>query len=512
MGSSRMIGALIVVLCSLPAGTLSAQSRPRGLYAKIDITAELNSHTSKTPKEFEKYLNGIFEDMLDNPAVSGLAIESHWSQLEPNAPPPPFELHPPSPYVWTYLDDAVAAVSAYNLANSTQAPKTIQFMIMPGFDSPTWVLDELSSCDGLFEIDHLPPPSDCGRVTFTGYKEGGDGNQLPLPWSDTYKTAFRALLVDVSARYGAGTNSGVISISVAGPTAASDEMIMPNDINTPTQSFSGRGVTNKISPNDMWVALQVNHYVGMAAYQNSDQAFIDEWNNAIDMYGEVFSGLTLTVATGNGFPELDPANIGTVPSSFEGDCPVVSMDCVAETTILSHFVESTVGGSNRKATQTSGVTAARAENEELGLAGVKLLAANTQTETSASTQIMAGAQFNSAVSKNRVADGSEPGSDPSFPNPSVDQAFYNVLQVIFVNTPAGGEYCQPTSAPPTPSAPLNYVQIYSNDFLYAANNSTTKVPVREGACHGTVKVSAQEELNTASAFLIFISEPEFTGF
>jgi hypothetical protein len=511
MRPTCILGILILVLANLFAAPLSAQSRPRGLYAKIDVTAELNSHTSKTPKEFEKYLNGIYNDMLDNPAVSGLAIESHWSQLEPN-PPPPLELHPPSPYVWTYLDDAVAAVSAYNTANPTQAPKTIQFMIMPGFDSPTWLLDELPSCDALFETVMEVPPGDCGRVTFTGYNEGGDSNQLPLPWNDTYKSAFQTLLVAVSERYGAGTNSGVISISVAGPTAASDEMIMPNNINTPIQSFSSGSVTSMILPNDMWVTLLANHYVGMAAYQNSDQAFIDEWNNAIDMYGEVFSGLTLTVATGNGLPELDPVNIGTLPSAFAGDCPVVSMDCVAETTILAHFVESTVGGSNRKATQTSGVIAARAANEELGLAGVKLLAANTETETSPATQIMGGAQFNNAVSKNRVADGSEPGSDPPFPDPTVDQALYNVLQVIFVNTPSGGEYCQPTSAPPTPSAPLNYVQIYSNDFLYAANNSTTKVSVKEGTCHGTVKVSAQEELNTASAFLIFISEPEFTGF
>jgi hypothetical protein len=506
MRCNSILGILVVVLATLFAAPVSAQSRPHGLYAKIDITAELNSHTSKTPKEFETYLDGIYNDMLDNPAVSGLAIESHWSQLEPN-PPPPLELHPPSPYVWTYLDDAVAAVSAYNMANSTQTPKTIQFMIMPGFDSPTWLLDELSSCDGLFEIDHLPPPSDCGRVTFTGYKEGGDGNQLPLPWSDTYKTAFRALLVDVSARYGAGTNSGVISISVAGPTAASDEMIMPNNINTPTQKFSGRGMTNKILPNDMWVALQVNHYVGMAAYQNSDQAFIDEWNSAIDMYGEVFSGLTLTVATGNGLPELDPANIGTLPSAFAGDCPVVSMDCVAETTILSHFVESTVGGSNRKATQTSGITAARADNEELGLAGVKLLAANTQTETSPATQIMGGAQFNNAVSKNAKADGHEPG----FSDPSPDQAFYNVLQVIFTNTPAGSEYCEPDSTPPTTSAPLNYVQIYSNDFIYAANNSA-EPSIKEGSCHAPVKMTAQDELNKANLLINFIGEPEFTGF
>jgi len=183
------------------------------------------------------------------------------------------------------------------------------------------------------------------------------------------------------------------------------------------------------------------------------------------------------------------------------------MDCVAETTILSHFVESTVGGSNRKATQTSGITAARADNEELGLAGVKLLAANTQTETSPATQIMGGAQFNNAVSKNAKADGHEPG----FSDPSPDQAFYNVLQVIFTNTPAGSEYCEPDSTPPTTSAPLNYVQIYSNDFIYAANNSA-EPSIKEGSCHAPVKMTAQDELNKANLLINFIGEPEFTGF
>ena len=55
-------------------------------------------------------------------------------------------------------------------------------------------------------------------------------------------------------------------------------------------------------------------------------------------------------------------------------------------------------------------------------------------------------------------------------------------------------------------APLNYVQIYSNDFLYAAKNLSNTV--NKGACGGTVKTTAQTELDTASLDLLIISEPE----
>ena len=78
-------------------------------------------------------------------------------------------------------------------------------------------------------------------------------------------------------------------------------MILPNDNNSnnPQTQF---GANFDIAPNDMWRQLLLFQYPGAAnaAYQDTDQAFIDAWDAAIDMYGEIFSGLTLVATTGDG--------------------------------------------------------------------------------------------------------------------------------------------------------------------------------------------------------------------
>ena len=35
--------------------------------------------------------------------------------------------------------------------NPTQAPKTIQLVPLPGFQTPKWLLDRIPSCDALFQ-------------------------------------------------------------------------------------------------------------------------------------------------------------------------------------------------------------------------------------------------------------------------------------------------------------------------------------------------------------------------
>ena len=156
-------------------------------------------------------------------------------------------------------------------------------------------------------------------------------------------------------------------------------------------------------PTAMWRQLLAFHYPGMVAYQNSDQAFIDEWNAAIDMYGEIFSGVTLVATTGDGLPNLSKTGF-TIPNAFSGDCNNPDMDCAAETTILSHFVDPTVGGANAKATQESGMEASRA-GLNLGVAGVKLLSQSTAQLTAPSAQILGGSQFNTTFSNFALQEG-----------------------------------------------------------------------------------------------------------
>lgn len=149
----------------------------------------------------------------------------------------------------------------------------------------------------------------------------------------------------LAAQY--GSNPAFVSIAVEGPTASTAEVILPHSGNTPAQSGG-------ILPNEMWTQLLAFAYPGKPAYQSSDQAFIDEWDAAIDLYGQIFRGVTLVVTTGDGLPNLRSTGF-TIPAAFSGDCTAnPDMDCAAETTILSHFVDPGAGGGNGKATQESG--------------------------------------------------------------------------------------------------------------------------------------------------------------
>jgi hypothetical protein len=513
-----MAGTLIVLLSGLVVAPLSAQNLPRGIYAKVDIATEISSHPDMTPEEFEFYLVGLYQELLANAAVSGLALQAHWDQLNPYRPGDP-RVKPSEIYDWTYLNDAFTQASLWNITHPNATPKTIQFIISPGFQSPQWLLNELPSCDTLFEKDHFLPPANCGKATFTGFLEQQDSNELPLPWDPIYKSAWQTFLVALNNQF--GSNPLLVSISISGPTAATEEMIMPNDGNTTNpQVFPGHGIStpggpifikpNMISPNQMWLLLFQFHYnvggVPEPAYQNSDQAFIDEWSNAINMYGTIFNGITLVATTGNGLPNFEMSNPAppVTPIHFTNDCAKpISMDCDAETAILSYFVGSSVGGPNAKAVQTSGVEASRAGILDLGLPGVKLVSEETEAFTNPSNspadQILGGAQFNHSVYNDTDVEGS---------SSEVEQALYNVLQVIFTDTPAGYLYCEPTTSMLIPQpAPLNYVQIFSADFVNAAENVSDSVD--EGSCSdgGTVSVSVQDELTKASNDLLFIAEP-----
>ena len=515
--------------------------RPRGIYAKVNIATEINQQQKANPSittaDLNVYFNSLYRDLLDNPAISGLALQAHWDTLNPNPPAAA------KPYDWSYLDDAFNQVAAWNAQNPTMAPKTIQLMMTPGFQTPTWVLDQIPTCDGLFQSPSQTPPGTCGKATFEGYGEATDATELPLPWNPFYKSSWKTFLTALAARY--GSNPGFVSIAVAGPTAASEEMIVPNNNNTPDQARFGG-----LKANDMWVKLLAFHYPGMAAYQRSDQAFIDEWNAASDMYGQIFSGVTLVVTTGSGLLNF-PNTSFTIPSGFTGECNRPDLDCAAETTILSHFADPGAGGANAKATQTSGLEASRVDIQNLGLAGVKLLAQRTAQFTSPSAQILGGAQFNTSFSNNTVKEGCTSAFPPNSSDtpigcsippacnaegcipvacipqaclapgitqadlasykifkdvPSKDlippeQAEYNVLNVYFDGTAAASFFGGSQGA-----TPLNYLQIYSTDIQYAEANvrAPAQVVVTGGA---SFVLSAQDLLNMASQKLLGMAEP-----
>ena len=315
---------------------------------------------------------------------------------------------------------------------------------------------------------------------------------------------------------------------------------MPNDANTtnPQTQFG-----TPIAPNAMWRLLLALQYPGMAAYQNTDQGIIDEWDAAIDMYGQVFSGLTLVATTGGGLPNL--SQNFTIPPAFVMDCSNPNMDCAAETTILSHFVDPAAGGANAKATQTSGMTARSNTFNNTGVAGVKFLS----QLTASSTQVLGGEQFDFSFALKTLQEGctspfppdatdmptgctvppacNSQGCIPAACTPqaclapgvsqaslagftllsqvpnkdllSPEQSLYNVLNVFFNGTPAAL-----FGAPPG-AAPLNFLQAYDQDITYAEAN--VNAPAQIVQTNGvTVSMTAQVLLNLASQKLLQIAE------
>ncbi len=533
------MGCSVRLAFVLLAPVLMAQIRPRGIYAVVSVEDEINSHPNATSAQLDTDFNSLYQDLLSNPALAGLTLQVHWNTLNPNPP------SAANAYFWNYVDDAFNQAAAWNTQNPAQAPKNIQLIVTPGFQTPQWMLSQIPSCDGLFQSPALTPPTVCGTATFVGYQEGGDGTVLPLPWNPAYKSAWQTFLTALAARY--GTNPIFASIAVAGPTAASAEMIVPNDANSnnPQTQFA-----NPITPTNMWVQLLAFHYAGQTAYMKTNQAFIDEWNNAIDMYGTVFSGITLVATTGDGLPNFTGATV-TIPPAFAADCAAnPNLDCAAETTILAHFVQPTVGGANAKATQTSGMEASRVGSDNLGVPGVKHLSQSTSAMTAASAQILGGSQFNTTFSIATLPEGCTstfpPNSDdtpvgcsipatctangcipvacipqaclapgvaqssiagfktfgnvPAADLISPEQAEFNVLSVYFDGTAVASSFNG------TPGiAPLNYLQIYSPDIQYATANVNAPAQVVAGSV--TASISAQALLNLASAKLFTIGEP-----
>lgn len=270
------------------------------------------------------------------------------------------------------------------------------------------------------------------------------------------------------------------------------------------------------------------------------------------MYGAIFSGVTLVATTGSGLPNLAARGFA-VPEEFSAACPHPNMDCAAETTILSYFAKPTVGGTNAKAAQEDGMEAARVSlgRFNLGVDGIKLVSRSTAQFRAPAAQVLGGAQFNSSFANFTLLEGC-PGRFPPRPADrppgcsiaptctvqmcipvacipqaclapgvtpadlanfqvlrdvpkkdliSPEQAVYNVLKVFFDGT-AAASFFGGTAG----TTPLNYLQIYAADFLYAETHLHAPEQVME-AGGARVSVSAQDLLNLASEKLLEIGEP-----
>jgi len=507
-GLKRGLQSLCLFAAAMPVltagGTPQAPRHPQGVYVIVG-PAELSAIPS----------------LVKNPAISGLDVYVQWSVLNPNAPAPnqlptPLDCsnlpkHQSSdPYDWSLTDAAFCAVAA------STPPKTVQLVVRPGFDSPQWILDQINtnSCSGQFVFvtqpyyvpaSPMPPeppnPSPTCHLAYFYFNEGlpVPANQnlyrpLPMPWDSTYKSAWQTFLLAINARY--GQNPAFVSIAVAGPTAESDETLLPN-------------VFSEIT----WWSTILRNQFSDSRYWNSDQAFIDEWQNSIDTYGQIFSDVTLVLilcceSSGGLVTFSAPYTPPTGASAYCGASP--NMGCGAVYSILSYFVQPGVGGRNAKALEDDGLSAA--PGTVLGPSAVKLMTGSTAQ----STGILGGLQFGGGLGPYTVlADTQTLCPDATAANPacSPQQAFYNTIANIFDGTAASAlaprlydaatiSHFPVLSAEGTKNgaAPLNYIQLYTNSI---PPSSTAQVDTGVGA---SPSYSGQDLLNLASQGIAQIAE------
>jgi hypothetical protein len=228
-------------------------------------------------------------------------------------------------------------------------------------------------------------------------------------------------------------------------------------------------------------------------------------------------------------------------AGFESDCdddsgtdPDDAMACAAVTQVLYYFTTSGVGGNNVKATQENGLTSWNQESD-LGPDGIKWLAASTATSAS---PVIGGLQFGKSFSS--LAPQGKNSTDmqlegcPIYPKkcegmtPSL--AFYNVMSDGFfpgtrVAPTFGDSQMVDVNNFNYTDAPMNFLQIYSDDILYANGLSNCSMAEKTGSPFYNVKPhlekcaakpgtelyidagNTEEELELTSVNLLRIAEP-----
>ena len=128
---------------------------------------------------------------LDNPFISGVALQIHWADIEPTEGNPD----------WTKLDRLFAAAES--------SKKWVHLLIFPGFFSPPWALEGVKT--ELFALQYGP-----GKGTV---------ERLPIPWNRVYLDRWFAFLKQLSDRY--GKSPAFRLLAADGPTSVSAEFTLP---------------------------------------------------------------------------------------------------------------------------------------------------------------------------------------------------------------------------------------------------------------------------------------------
>jgi hypothetical protein len=127
-------------------------------------------------------------------------------------------------------------------------------------------------------------------------------------------------------------------------------------------------------------------------------------------------------------------------------------------------------GSNAKATQNNGITAAH----PLTMRPVKEMSADTTFYP----RILGGGEFATGFARNPAREGCkiDDPSSPACQSTTPQQALANVLAIFFAGTPYGHFYGSQDGR-----APVQYLQIYQDDIVYANEHPTVQAMLMEAS-------------------------------
>jgi hypothetical protein len=129
---------------------------------------------------------------LNNPYLSGVALQIRWRDIEPVQ----------GNLDWSKLDQLFAAAEA--------SKKWVQLLIFPGFFSPPWALEGVKA--EMFPIQYGPDKHTVEK--------------LPMPWDNLYLSRWFAFVKQLSDRY--GKSSAFRVVAADGPTSVSAEFTLPS--------------------------------------------------------------------------------------------------------------------------------------------------------------------------------------------------------------------------------------------------------------------------------------------
>ena len=180
--------AAVIVTGALALFPIAVMAAPAPSCAPTDQSVPSGLVVDITPRE-----NGSLDlRALKNPCISGVALQIHWSEIEPLQGSPD----------WSKLDELFAAAES--------SKKWLHLEIFPGFFAPAWALEGVKTEQ--FPIQYGP-----GKGTVL---------RLPMPWNELYLDRWFAFLKQLSARYDKSPVFRVIA--AAGPTSVSVEMTLPH--------------------------------------------------------------------------------------------------------------------------------------------------------------------------------------------------------------------------------------------------------------------------------------------